>query len=187
MGPGLIVAAVIVLLVLIWVIANYNGLVRLTNLCDESWSDIDTELRRRYDLIPNLVNTVKGYAAHERDTFTQVIEARNKAFDNHGSPKSQAQDENMLVSALRQIFALAEGYPELKASTNFLELQEQLTHTEDRIQRARRFYNANVRELNTKAEVFPSNLIASVFKFSRREFFEIEDAAVRQVPHVDLQ
>jgi len=175
-----------ILLVLIWVAAMYNGLVRIRNHCQESWSDIDTELKRRYDLIPNLVETVKGYAKHEQETFRMVVEARNRAMASTGSPKSQARDENGLVRSLRQLFAVSEGYPDLKANRNFLGLQAELANTEDRIQAARRFYNANVRDLNNRIEVFPSNLIAGIFGFSRGEYFEVEDAGVRAAPQVQI-
>ncbi|MAE60333.1 MAG: hypothetical protein CMJ49_03140, partial [Planctomycetaceae bacterium] len=145
-----VLVAVFVLLPLVWLIATYNGLVRLRQHVRESWSGIDTELRRRYDLIPNLVETVKGYAAHERETLEAVVRARQAAVESRGSPASQAADENVLVDTLGRLFALAEGYPDLKASGNFLELQNELVNTEDRIQAARRFYNANVRDLNTR-------------------------------------
>ncbi len=168
------------LLVILVVAGMYNGLVRSRNACDESWSDIDTELRRRYDLIPNLVESVKGYATHEKETLDRVIQARNTAMNNHGSPESQARDENVLVGAMRQLFALAEAYPDLKANQNFLQLQGELGNTEDRIQRSRRFYNANVRDLNNRIDVFPSNVIAGMFSFAKREYFEIEDAAARE-------
>ncbi len=183
--PVYIVLGIIVF-VLIWVIATYNILVRLRQHVRESWSGIETELKRRYDLIPNLVESVKGYATHERETLQAVIEARTRAVASTGSPQSQAKDENMLVGALRQLFAVSEKYPDLKASDNFLHLQKELANTEDRIQAARRFYNANVRDMNTRAEVFPSNMIASMFKFTREEFFEIEDAGVRAAPKVTL-
>ncbi|MCJ7543655.1 MAG: LemA family protein [Phycisphaerae bacterium] len=176
----------IVLLAAIWAIVTYNTLVRLRQHCRESWSGIDTELRRRYDLIPNLLETVKGYAAHERTVLAEVVEARNRAVASVGSPASQARDENLFVAALRQLFAVVERYPDLKASANFLELQKELANTEDRIQAARRFYNANVRDLNTRIGVFPSNLIAAVFSFKAEEFFEIEDAGVRAAPAVTL-
>ncbi len=182
-GEGLIGLAVIgglVLLLLLVVAGLYNGLVRARNACDESWADIDTELRRRYDLIPNLVETVKGYAGHEKDTLERVIAARNTAMANHGSPESQARDENLLVGALRQLFALSEAYPDLKANQNFLALQQELANTEDRIQRSRRFYNANVRDLNNRIQVFPSNIVAGIFGFTRREYFEIDQAAARE-------
>jgi LemA protein len=174
----------IVLLAVLWVIATYNILVRLRQQCRESWSGIDTELRRRYDLIPNLVETVKGYAAHERTVLQDVVQARERAVASTGSPASQAADENILIAALRQLFAVVERYPDLKASANFLRLQEELANTEDRIQAARRFYNANVRDLNTRIGVFPSNTIATIFAFKEEEFFEIEDAGVRAAPAV---
>ena len=183
--PLYIVLAV-VLFVVIWVVATYNTLVRLRQHCRESWSGIDTELRRRYDLIPNLVEAVKGYAAHEQQVLVAVTEARNRAAGSSGSPESQAKDENAFVGSLKQLFALAENYPDLKANENFLQLQKELANTEDRIQAARRFYNANVRDINTRVEVFPSNLIAGMFKFTKEEFFEIEDAGVRLPPEVSL-
>ncbi len=183
----LYIVLAIVLFIVIWVVATYNTLVRLRQHVRESWSGIDTELRRRYDLIPNLVETVKGYAAHEREVLVAVTEARNRAVDSTGSPESQARDENAFVGSLRQLFAVAENYPNLKASENFLQLQKELANTEDRIQAARRFYNANVRDINTRVEVFPSNLIAGIFHFGKEEFFEIEDAGVRLPPKVNLQ
>ena len=176
----------VVLLILFWAVANYNYLVRVRNHCQESWSDIDTELKRRYDLIPNLVETVKGYATHERETLAAVVEARNRAVASTGSPASQAKDENVLVGSLRQLFAVSERYPNLKANENFLKLQAELANTEDRIQAARRFYNANVRDLNTRIEIFPSSVIAGLFNFRKMEFFEVEDSGVRQAVHVNL-
>jgi LemA protein len=185
MAP-IIIVAVIFLVPIIWFMATYNGLVRLRNHCRESWSGIDTELKRRYDLIPNLVETVKGYAAHEREVLERVTDARNRALASTGSPQSQARDENVLVGALRSLFAVVEGYPDLKASGNFLELQEELTNTEDRIQASRRFYNANVRDYNNRIEVIPSNLVAGMFGFQPAEFFEIESACQRAAPQVNL-
>jgi len=182
--PFVLVLLGLVLVVLIWIAAMYNSLVRLRQHCRESWSDIDTELRRRYDLVPNLVTTVKGYAAHEREVLRSVIEARTRAVASTGSPESQAKDENVFVGALRKLFAVSEGYPELKASRNFLQLQEELSNTEDRIQAARRFYNGNVRDLNIRVEVFPSSLIAGMFGFRKEEFFEVEDAGMRAAPQV---
>ncbi len=176
----------ILLLFFLWVAMLYNNLVRGKNMCDESWSDIDTELKRRYNLIPNLVETVKGYAAHEKDVLERVVQLRNNAIANEGSPKSQAGDENALVGSLRHLFAVVENYPDLKANHNFLHLQKELSNTEDRIQRARRFYNANVRDLNNKIEVFPSNILAGMFGFQKREFFEIEDVAMRAAPEADF-
>jgi LemA protein len=174
------------LFALICVAAMFNGLVRARNTCDESWSDIDTELRRRYDLIPNLVRTVKAYAQHEKDVLERVVQARQAAMAAHDSPKSLAHDENALIGALRNVIAVAESYPDLKASQNYLKLQEELAHTENRIQRARRFYNANVRDLANRIETFPSNIIASMFSFTKREFFEIEDGTVREAPAVRI-
>lgn len=182
----LIVGVLIILTPLIWLIGTYNGLVRIQNFVRESWAGIDTELKRRYDLIPNLVETVKGYAAHERQTLELVIAARNRAAASDGSPQSQARDENEFVGALRQLFAVVEGYPDLKASCNFLHLQSELVNTEDRIQAARRFYNANVRDLNTRIQVFPSNIVAGMFNFRGAEFFEIENAIEREAPQVNL-
>jgi LemA protein len=187
MNASLIAIAIVAfaaILLLGWVAALYNSLVRTKNACDESWADIDTELHRRHDLIPNLVETVKGYAAHERELFERVIQARNSAAAAHGSRADQAQDESTLTGSLRQLFALAEAYPDLKANQNFLHLQQELANTEDRLQRSRRFYNANVRELNNRLEVFPSNLVASMFGFQPVEYFEVEEPAVRQAPAV---
>ena len=184
--PGLIVVGGIVLFVLLYFVVTYNTLVRLKQHCREAWSDVDAELKRRYNLIPNLVETVKGYAKHERSVLEAVIQARNRAVDSTGSPQSQASDENALIGTLRKLFVLAEGYPELKASRNFLELQSELANTEDRIQAERRFYNGNVRDMNTRVSVFPSNLIAGMFGFAQEEFFEIEDAAVRLPPRTDF-
>jgi LemA protein len=173
-------------LVLIWAIAIYNGLVKLRQYCRESWAGIDTELKRRYDLIPNLVATVKGYAAHERELLQSVTDARSRAVASTGSPKAQASDENILIGALNRLLAVVENYPDLKASGNFLELQRELANTENRIQAARRFYNANVRDMNTRVEAFPSNIMAALFSFGHWEFFEIADAAVRSVPAVEI-
>ena len=180
----IIIAALAVLLPIVWVIGMYNSLVKLRQQCRESWSSIDTELKRRYDLIPNLVETVKGYAKHESGVLQSVTEARNKAVTSTGTPGSQAADENVLVGAMRQLFGVVENYPDLKANQNFLKLQGQLSNTEDRIQAARRFYNANVRDMNTKVESFPSNIIAGTFGFKREEFFEIEDVGMRAPPAV---
>lgn len=175
-----------ILVVVLVVVGMYNSLVRGRNHVQESWSGIDTELKRRYDLIPNLVETVKGYARHEREVFERVTEARTRAAASTGSPAAQAQDENVLVGALRQLFAVAENYPQLKASDNFLALQHELTETENRIQAVRRFYNANVRDYNNRCQMFPTNLMASMFHFEPAEFFEIESALQREAPKVDL-
>jgi LemA protein len=171
-------------LLLVWVAATYNVLVRLRQHCRESWSGVDTELKRRYDLIPNLVEAVKGYAAHERGVLQEVVEARGRAVASTGSPASQAKDENFFIAALRHLLAVTEAYPDLKASANFLQLQKELANTEDRIQAARRFYNANVRDLNTRVAVFPSNMIAGLFGFRAEEFFEVEDSRAREAPRV---
>jgi LemA protein len=184
MNVEMIVLAVVVVGVLLWVLGTFNGLVRLRNHCREAWAGIDTELKRRYDLIPNLVETVKGYAAHERETLMAVTEARTRAVASTGSPASQAADENLLVRSMRGLFAVVEKYPDLKANSNFLKLQQELINTEDRIQAARRFFNANVRDLNNRIEMFPSSLIASGFGFQREEFFEVEEAVIRSVPAV---
>ena len=162
MNPILIPVGILVVITL-WVVLNYNALVRIRQQVRESWSGIDTELKRRYDLIPNLVETVKGYASHEREVLQEVTEARARASASGGSPESQARDEQSLVQSVNRLLAVAEGYPELKASENYLALQLELANTEDRIQAARRFFNANVRDLNTRIEVFPSNLIAQIW------------------------
>ena len=174
LGIILIVVAVVV----IYVVLAYNGLVTLKNRTEEAWSDIDVQMKRRYDLIPNLVNTVKGYATHEQTAFEKVTEARAKAMSASGvADKGQA--ENMLAGALKSVFAIAEAYPDLKANQNFLELQQELSDTENKIQSSRRFYNANVRDLNTKIETFPTNLVANAFNFGKREFFELEEEAAK--------
>lgn len=155
---------------------SYNRFVNQRNLIRNSWSNIDTELTRRYDLIPNLVEAVKGYAAHEKAVLEEVTRARATAQAEHGSPGEQAKAEGPLVAALRHLFAVVENYPELKASAHFLKLQDELANTEDRIQAARRFYNANVRDYNTRVQSFPSNLIAGTFGFRVEEYFQIEPA-----------
>ena len=172
MSIGIIIP-IIIGIILIWLIAVYNGLIRLKNRTDEAWSDIDVQLKRRYDLIPNLVNTVKGYATHEKELFEKVTAARTAAM-GASTPHDKEQAENMLSGTLKSLFAVAENYPDLKANQNFLELQRELTDTEDKIQAARRFYNGNVRDFNTKIEVFPNNLIAGILNFTKREFFEAE-------------
>lgn len=180
----LVVVGVLVVLAAIWGVATYNGFVKLRNIVEESWKQIDVELHRRYDLIPNLVETVKGYAGHERQTLEAVTAARATAATPGSTPAEQASQENLLTGALRQLFAVAEAYPDLKANTNFLELQTQLTETEDRIAAGRRFYNANVRSLNTRVQTFPPNLIAQMFHFKEAEYFEAEDPTVRRAPEV---
>ncbi len=170
--------------VAIWCFGIFNGLIRLRNHCREAWADIDAELKRRYDLIPNLVATVKGYASHEREVFRIVTEARNRAVTSTGTPASQAADERQFVQAIRGLFAVVENYPELKANQSFLKLQDELVNTEDRIQAARRFFNANVRDYNNRVEMFPSRLIAGLFSFKPEEFFEVEEAVIRTAPSV---
>jgi LemA protein len=171
----------VVVIVALWVVGAYNGFVRLVKRAEEAWADIDVQLKRRYDLIPNLVNTVKGYAAHESKTFEQVTEARTKAMQA-GSVSEHAEAENMLAGTLKSLFAVAESYPELKANQNFLELQRELSDTENKIQAARRFYNTNVRDLNTKIDLFPSNLIAQMFNVTPRDFFELEGGSEEREP-----
>jgi LemA protein len=177
---------VIVILTVLWMVFVYNTLVKLNNQCREAWSNVDTELKRRYDLIPNLVTVVTAYARHERETLESVTRARTQAINSTGSPASQARDENVLVDALRQLFVVVESYPTLKADEHFLQLQEELVDTEDRIQAARRFYNANVRDFNTRLEVFPSNIIAYLSGFSPEDFFEIQETGIRSAPQVNL-
>lgn len=181
MDISLIILAVIALIA-IAIIAMYNSLIRLKNRVDEAWSDIDVQLKRRYDLIPNLIETVKGYATHEQGTLQKVVEARNVAMaaQSGGDLKKQLEAENVLSSTLKSIFALSENYPDLKANQNFLELQRELSDTEDKIQASRRFYNGNVRDFNTKLEVFPTNIMAGMLGFKRREFFEIGDEKQRE-------
>jgi LemA protein len=168
-------------LVIIWIIFSYNGLVSYRNRSKEAWADIEVQLKRRYDLIPNLVNTVKGYATHESSAFENVTKARGLAM-SAGNMNDKGQAENMLAGALKSVFAIAEAYPDLKANTNFLALQNELSDTENKIQSARRFYNANVRDFNTKTEVFPSNVIAGIFHFTTMEFFDLDDNDVAQNP-----
>lgn len=167
-------------LVVIWAIAGYNSFVRLINRSKEAWADIEVQLKRRYDLIPNLVNTVKGYASHESGTFEKVTEARTKAMATTGTSAEHAQAENMLTGALKSVFALAEAYPDLKANTNFLELQRELSDTENKIQASRRFYNTNVRDLAIAVESFPGNIIAGIFKFKKMDLFDLADDDVAQ-------
>ena len=181
---GWIVIAVVVLLVL-WTIYAFNRLVRYRNRADEGWAQIDVQLRRRYDLIPNLVQTVEGYAAHERETFEQVTAARAQAESAPGVA-GQANAENAVSSGLRQLLAVAENYPDLKANANFLALQEELTGTESKIAYARQYYNDQVRLLNTAIQSFPSSVLANMFHFQQREFFDIEDA-VRAPVQVEFE
>src|SRR3989337_922749 len=173
MSPTIIILIVIGVFVL-YIIFIFNGLVQLRNRVGEAWSDIDVQLKRRYDLIPNLINTVKGYAAHETGGLKKVTAARSAAMQA-GTPAGKAEAENMLSGALKSLFAVSEAYPDLKANQNFLELQRELSDTENKIQAARRFYNGNVRDLNTSIESFPNNVIAEFFKFGPMEFFDLDE------------
>lgn len=182
MIPTLIIVGVVVLLAII-VVVIYNGLVTMRVRVEEAWSDITVQLKRRYDLIPNLVNAVKGYAKHESDVFQRVTEARANALNAQGQGVQQtAAAENQFEAALKSLFAVAEAYPQLRASENFQQLQAELTDTEDKIMAARRFYNGATRDLNTKVEQFPSNIIAKMFGFKKREFFEVDDVASVEKP-----
>jgi len=185
-GPILIIVGGILLLVLIWFIANYNRFVRLRHHVKESWADIDVELKRRYDLIPNLVETVKGYAKHEREVLERVVELRNQARANEGSAESQAKDENVMLHALKSVFALSEAYPDLKSDRHFLELQNELALTEDRIAAARRFFNGNVRDMRNLREMFPTSIVANMFGFEVPTYFELDSDAERVVPRVSV-
>jgi LemA protein len=175
-----IIIGVIVLFVL-WAVFAYNGFVSYVNRTKEAWADIEVQLKRRYDLIPNLVNTVKGYATHESTAFEKVSEARSKAMQA-GTPADKSEAENALTGTLKSLFAISEAYPDLKANTNFLELQRELSDTENKIQSARRFYNGNVRDLNIAIESFPGNVIAGIFNFSKMELFDLADNDVAQNP-----
>lgn len=175
-----IVLAVVVAFVL-FIIVKYNKFITLKNHVEESWADIDVQLKRRYDLIPNLVNTVKGYATHESTAFEKVTEARAKAI-SASSVAEKGEADNALTGTLKSLFAVAEAYPELKANTNFLELQKELSDTENKIQAARRFYNGNVKEMNIQIESFPSNIIANMFKFTKKEFFELAEDSTERNP-----
>ncbi len=176
-----IIIAVVAVLA-IWIIAIYNRFISFKNRTAEAWADIEVQLKRRYDLIPNLVNTVKGYASHESGTLEKVIAARNTAMQSSGAGPEHAAAENMLSGTLKSIFALSENYPDLKANTNFLELQRELSDTENKLQSSRRFYNANVRDFGTALETFPSNVIGNMFKFTKPEFFDIPDDGVESQP-----
>jgi len=175
----------VVVLAVFWVVGIYNGLIKLRNLVQEAWRQIDVELKRRHDLIPNLVETVKGYAGHEKGTLEGVMQARSAAMSGGQGPADAAQKEGMLTQALGRLFAVAEAYPDLKANSSFLALQQELTTTEDRIASGRRYYNANVRELNTKVESVPSNFVAGMFNIGREEYFELEGTE-REVPAVSF-
>ena len=173
---------VVVVVIAFWLILTYNGLIRIRNRVKEAWSDIEVQLKRRYDLIPNLVNTIKGYTKHEEGVFTKVTEARAAAMSAK-TPGEHAKSENMLTETLKSLFAVTENYPELKASKNFLQLQNELTDTENKIQASRRFYNGNVRDFNTKVQVFPTNIIANMLGFKQAEFFDAPDE-VNETPNV---
>ncbi len=183
MLTALLIGAII--LVLFFVI-SYNSFVSVRNHVRESWSGVDVQLKRRYDLIPNLVNTVKGYAKYEKELLEKVTSLRNQALNNTGRYSSQAKDENQMLEALKSVFAVVENYPDLKASGNFLQLQRELAETEDKIAAARRLFNGNVRDLNNKVQMFPSSIIASIFNFKEEDFFEVEDDVVRKAVKVEL-
>jgi len=178
------IVIIIAVVIVLWIILVFNRLVTLRNRTKEAWSDIDVQLKRRYNLIPNLVETVKGYAAHERELFEKVTKARAMAMQAQ-TVKEKGEAENMLSGTLKSLFAVAENYPDLKASTNFLELQRELRDTEDKIQASRRFYNTNVRDLNIKVESFPTNIVAGLLGFKKRDFFEAEEGE-REVPKVNF-
>ena len=181
---ALYIILIILGVIALWIVLVFNRLVTLKNRVKEAWADIEVQLKRRYNLIPNLVETVKGYAAHEREVFEKVTEARTRAMGAK-TMKEKAESENMLSNTLKSLFAVAENYPQLKASENFQKLQDELTDAEDKIQAARRFYNNNVRDFNIKTESFPSNIIAKMFGFKKAEFFEI-DEGVKEVPKVQF-
>ncbi len=185
MNPIVIAILAVVGILFFWAVGAYNRLIRLRVKGEEAWRDIDTQLKRRWDLIPNLVETVKGYASHEREVFTRVTEARARAL-SAATPKEQAASEAELKNALVNLFAVAENYPDLKANQNFLQLQSSLEQVEDTIQRSRRYYNAVVREYNTTIHVFPGSIIASLFSFSPREFYMLEEEAQREAPKVQF-
>jgi LemA protein len=174
-----------VLVLVLWLVGVFNSLVRIKNRAKEAWADIDVQLKRRYNLIPNLMETVKGYASHEKEVFEKVTQARSQAMGAQ-NVEEKAKAENMLSNTLKSLFAVSENYPDLKASQNFLELQKELRDTEDKVQAARRFYNANVRDLNIKRESFPSNIVAQMFNFQKMDLFELAEAEQREVPKVSF-
>jgi LemA protein len=182
----MLVLLALVAVVVFWLVGMYNGLVGLRNAVKNAWSQIDVQLKRRYDLIPNLVETVKGYASHERETLQAVVEARQQAINVSDGVAEQAKAENMLTQTLRSLFAVAESYPDLKANQNFLALQEELASTENKISFARQHYNDSAMRYNNKTEMFPSNIVAGLFKFEPAEFFEVEDAGQREAPKVSF-
>lgn len=178
---GIGLALIIVVMVAIYFVMTYNTFVTLHNRIKEAWSDIEVQMKRRHDMVPVLVNTVKGYAKHESQTLEKVIEARNMAMQPHETMRETSQSENILSGTLKSLFAVSESYPELKANTNFLELQRELRDTEDKLQAARRFYNGNVLAYNTRLEMFPSNAVAGIFHFEKEEFFELDEAEKEEV------
>ncbi len=182
---SLILVGMVVVVAISWITGIYNGLLKSINSCDESWADLQTELKRRYDLIPRLVEIVVAYAGYENEVLQRVAESLSLAQSNSGSPVEQSLDENLLAGSLRHLLVLSNAYPDLKANQSYLELQRELINTEDRIQRARRFYNANVRELNNRVDLFPSSLFATGMGILRREYFEIDQAAVQQIPELN--
>ncbi len=186
MLPFLITIGVVLFILFVWLIGNYNRLASLRNHMAESWAGIEVELKRRYDLIPRLVNVCKGYASHERDVLEKVTALRNTAAASTGDAESQAVDEASLMREVRQLFAVVEAYPDLKADRQFLELQTELANTEDRIAAARRFYNANVRDMSNMCEMFPSKLVADFFGFRSQSYFELPSDAERVVPRVEF-
>jgi len=175
----------VVLILVLWLVGVFNSLVKIKNRTKEAWADIDVQLKRRYNLIPNLMETVKGYASHEKEVFEKVTQARAQAMGAQ-NVEEKAKAENMLSNTLKSLFAVSENYPDLKASQNFLELQRELRDTEDKVQAARRFYNTNVRDLNIKRESFPSNIVAQMFNFQKMDLFELAEAEQREVPKVSF-
>jgi len=185
MAAPLIILAAFVLLPILYVVLTYNTLVALRNHIKDAWANIDTELKRRYDLIPNLVATVKGYAAHEKEVFERITQLRAQCMASQGSPGQQAANENQLVAALQKLMMVVENYPQLKADRNYLDLQRELVNTENRIQAARRFFNGNVRDYRNKCQTFPSSVIAGMFGFQPQDFFNVPPS-VREVPNADF-
>ena len=175
------IALGIIIVLVSYLVIKYNSFISLVNRTKEAWADIDVQLKRRYDLIPNLVNTVKGYATHESGTFEKITEARSKAMQA-GTPAEKGEAENILSGTLKSLFAISEAYPDLKANTNFLELQRELSDTENKIQASRRFYNGNVRDLNIAIDQFPGNIIAGMFKITKMDFFQLDEGSVEKEP-----